>query len=278
MKNFFLSLLFLIYSFPIFGESTPAKFNVKEKSLISFIGAPWTLLIYMLNLKEEKNKINLNKLKENKSKIKMIFENLHQYLCAHIENQINELDISEKRFKEIFELCSQLMTRIVKLPKPVIAGVQGIATAAGCQLVASCDLAIAAKNATFATPGVNIGLFCSTPMVAVSRNVSKKRTMEMLLMGNFINANKALDFGLINNIVEDKKLKDETLKIAKNIATKSTATVAIGKEAFYKQLEMSLEDAYAYTSKVMSSNMLEKDAQEGISAFIENRDPIWSDK
>jgi enoyl-CoA hydratase/carnithine racemase len=170
------------------------------------------------------------------------------------------------------------MTRIVKLPKPVIAGVQGIATAAGCQLVASCDLAIAAKNAKFATPGVNIGLFCSTPMVAVSRNVSKKRTMEMLLMGNFINANKALDFGLINNVVQDEKLKDETLKIAKNISTKSTATVAIGKEAFYKQLEMGLEDAYAYTSKVMSSNMLEKDAQEGISAFIENRDPIWSDK
>ena len=220
----------------------------------------------------------LEKKKNNKSiKVVTLFANGNNFCAGHDLKEL-KLDKSEKRFKEIFELCSQLMTRIVKLPKPVIAGVQGIATAAGCQLVASCDLAIAAKNATFATPGVNIGLFCSTPMVAVSRNVSKKRTMEMLLMGNFINANKALDFGLINNVVEDKKLKDETLKIAKNIATKSTATVAIGKEAFYKQLEMSLEDAYAYTSKVMSSNMLEKDAQEGISAFIENRDPIWSDK
>ena len=247
-----------------------------------------TIAILTLNRPNQQNALStdlmralvskLDKIKNNKNiKVVTLFANGNNFCAGHDLNEL-KLDRSEKRFKEIFELCSQLMTRIVKLPKPVIAGVQGIATAAGCQLVASCDLAIAAKNATFATPGVNIGLFCSTPMVAVSRNVSKKRTMEMLLMGNFINANKALDFGLINNVVEDKKLKDETLKIAKNIATKSTATVAIGKEAFYKQLEMSLEDAYAYTSKVMSSNMLEKDAQEGISAFIENRDPIWSDK
>ena len=247
-----------------------------------------TIAILTLNRPNQQNALStdlmralvskLDKIKNNKSiKVVTLFANGNNFCAGHDLKEL-KLDRSEKRFKEIFELCSQLMTRIVKLPKPVIAGVQGIATAAGCQLVASCDLAIAAKNATFATPGVNIGLFCSTPMVAVSRNVSKKRTMEMLLMGNFINANKALDFGLINNVVEDKKLKDETLKIAKNIATKSTATVAIGKEAFYKQLEMSLEDAYAYTSKVMSSNMLEKDAQEGISAFIENRDPIWSDK
>ena len=247
-----------------------------------------TIAILTLNRPNQQNALStdlmralvskLDKIKNNKNiKVVTLFANGNNFCAGHDLKEL-KLDRSEKRFKEIFELCSQLMTRIVKLPKPVIAGVQGIATAAGCQLVASCDLAIAAKNATFATPGVNIGLFCSTPMVAVSRNVSKKRTMEMLLMGNFINANKALDFGVINNVVEDKKLKDETLKIAKNIATKSTATVAIGKEAFYKQLEMSLEDAYAYTSKVMSSNMLEKDAQEGISAFIENRDPIWSDK
>ena len=247
-----------------------------------------TIAILTLNRPNQQNALStdlmralvskLDKIKNNKNiKVVTLFANGNNFCAGHDLKEL-KLDRSEKRFKEIFELCSQLMTRIVKLPKPVIAGVQGIATAAGCQLVASCDLAIAAKNATFATPGVNIGLFCSTPMVAVSRNVSKKRTMEMLLMGNFINANKALDFGLINNVVEDEKLKDETLKIAKNIATKSTATVAIGKEAFYKQLEMSLEDAYAYTSKVMSSNMLEKDAQEGISAFIENRHPIWSDK
>ena len=247
-----------------------------------------TIAILTLNRPNQQNALStdlmralvckLDTIKNNKNiKVVTLFANGNNFCAGHDLKEL-KLDRSEKRFKEIFELCSQLMTRIVKLPKPVIAGVQGIATAAGCQLVASCDLAIAAKNATFATPGVNIGLFCSTPMVAVSRNVSKKRTMEMLLMGNFINANKALDFGLINNVVEDKNLKDDTLKIARNIASKSTATVAIGKEAFYKQLEMSLEDAYAYTSKVMSSNMLEKDAQEGISAFIENRDPIWSDK
>ena len=247
-----------------------------------------TIAILTLNRPNQQNALStdlmralvskLDKIKNNKNiKVVTLFANGNNFCAGHDLKEL-KLDRSEKRFKEIFELCSQLMTRIVKLPKPVIAGVQGIATAAGCQLVASCDLAIATKNAKFATPGVNIGLFCSTPMVAVSRNVSKKRTMEMLLMGNFIDANKALDFGLINNVVEDEKLKDETLKIARNIAKKSTATVAIGKEAFYKQLEMSLEDAYAYTSKVMSSNMLEKDAQEGISAFIENRDPIWSDK
>lgn len=247
-----------------------------------------TIAILTLNRPNQQNALStdlmraliskLDKIKNNKNiKVVTLFANGNNFCAGHDLKEL-KLDKSEKRFKEIFKLCSQLMTRIVKLPKPVIAGVQGIATAAGCQLVASCDLAIAAKNAKFATPGVNIGLFCSTPMVAVSRNVSKKRTMEMLLMGNFINANKALDFGLINNVVQDEKLKDETLKIAKNISTKSTTTVAIGKEAFYKQLEMGLEDAYAYTSKVMSSNMLEKDAQEGISAFIENRDPIWSDK
>ena len=247
-----------------------------------------TIAILTLNRPNQQNALStdlmralvskLDKIKNNKNiKVVTLFANGNNFCAGHDLKEL-KLDRSEKRFKEIFELCSQLMTRIVKLPKPVIAGVQGIATAAGCQLVASCDLAIAANNARFATPGVNIGLFCSTPMVAVSRNVSRKRTMEMLLMGDFINANKALAFGLINNVVKDEKLKDETLKIAKNIATKSTATVAIGKEAFYKQLEMGLEDAYAYTSKVMSSNMLEKDAQEGISAFIENRDPIWSDK
>ena len=247
-----------------------------------------TIAILTLNRPKQQNALStdlmraliskLDEIKNNKNiKVVTLFANGNNFCAGHDLKEL-KLDKSEKRFKEIFRLCSQLMTRIVKLPKPVIAGVQGIATAAGCQLVASCDLAIAANNARFATPGVNIGLFCSTPMVAVSRNVSRKRTMEMLLMGDFINANKALAFGLINNVVKDEKLKGETLKIAKNIATKSTATVAIGKEAFYKQLEMGLEDAYAYTSKVMSSNMLEKDAQEGISAFIENRDPIWSDK
>jgi enoyl-CoA hydratase/carnithine racemase len=219
----------------------------------------------------------LDDIKNNK-KIKVItlFANGNNFCAGHDLKEL-KIDKSEKRFKEIFELCSKLMLKIVKIPKPVIAGVQGIATAAGCQLVASCDLAIASKNSKFATPGVNIGLFCSTPMVAVSRNVNRKQTMEMLLMGDFITPAKAQDFGLINKVVENKNLKLDTIKVAKNIAKKSTATVAIGKEAFYKQLEMNIEDAYKYTSKVMTSNMLEQDAQEGISAFIEHRDPNWSD-
>ena len=219
----------------------------------------------------------LDEIKDNKNiKVVTLFANGKNFCAGHDLKEL-KIDKSEQRFKKIFELCSKLMVKIVRLPKPVIAGVQGIATAAGCQLVASCDLAIASNTSKFATPGVNIGLFCSTPMVAVSRNVNRKQTMEMLLMGEFITPLKAKEIGLINNIVKDDNLKKETLKVAKMIASKSTATVAIGKEAFYKQLEMGIEDAYKYTSKVMSSNMLQQDAQEGISAFIENRDPIWSD-
>jgi len=220
----------------------------------------------------------LDEIKDNKNiKVVTIFANGNNFCAGHDLKEL-KMDKSEKRFKQIFELCSSLMIKIVKLPKPVIAGVHGIATAAGCQLVASCDLAIASENSKFATPGVNIGLFCSTPMVAVSRNVGRKQTMEMLLMGDFISPSKAMDIGLINNIVKNKNIREETLKVAKIIASKSTATVAIGKEAFYKQLEMSIEEAYKYTSKIMSSNMLKQDAQEGISAFIENRNPKWSDK
>ena len=220
----------------------------------------------------------LNDIENNKNiKVVTIFSNGKNFCAGHDLKELN-LDKSEERFKKIFELCSKLMLKIVKLPKPVIAGVQGIATAAGCQLVASCDLAIASNNSKFATPGVNIGLFCSTPMVAVSRNVNRKQTMEMLLLGEFISPSKAQEIGLINKTVNDKNLKEETIKMAKTIALKSPTTVAIGKEAFYRQLEMSIEEAYKYTSQVMSKNMLEKDAQEGISAFIENRNPKWSDK
>jgi len=220
----------------------------------------------------------LNSIEDNKKiKVVTILSNGNNFCAGHDLKEL-KIDKSEERFKKLFELCSELMLKIVKLPKPVIAGVQGIATAAGCQLVASCDLAIASNNSKFATPGVNIGLFCSTPMVAVSRNVNRKQTMEMLLLGEFITPSKAQEIGLINKIVSDKDLKEETIKMAKVIASKSPATVAIGKEAFYKQLEMNIEEAYKYTSQVMSRNMIEKDAQEGISAFIENRDPKWSDK
>jgi len=212
--------------------------------------------------------------KKNYLKVVIISANGKNFCAGHDLKELAQ-DNSKKRFDKIFALCSKVMTKIVKLPKPVIASVQGIATAAGCQLVASCDLAIASEKSKFATPGVNIGLFCSTPMVAVSRNINKKQTMEMLLLGEFISPSKAKDLGLINKVVNNKNLYEETYKMAKIIASKSAATVSIGKEAFYRQLEMRLEDAYKYTSKVMATNMLEKDAKEGISAFIDRRKPIW---
>ena len=222
------------------------------------------------NLLTELKKIELNK----SIRVVVISSNGKNFCSGHDLKEL-AIDKRKERFKKLFQLCSEVMMKIVKLPKPVIASVKGTATAAGCQLVASCDLAIASKNSKFATPGVNIGLFCSTPMVAVSRNVNKKQTMEMLLLGNLISPSKAKEIGLINQIVENDKLESKTMDIANKIASKSAATVAIGKEAFYKQLEMGLEDAYKYTSKVMTINMLEKDAQEGINAFLDHRDPKW---
>jgi enoyl-CoA hydratase/carnithine racemase len=180
-------------------------------------------------------------------------------------------------FHGIFAQCSELMTRIVRLPKPVIAEVHGIATAAGCQLVASCDLAVAAADARFATPGVNIGLFCSTPMVALSRNVGKKAAMEMLLTGDMISAERARELGLVNRVVPAGELRSATAALAEQIAAKSAFTVAIGKEAFYRQAELDLAEAYRFTSEVMTKNMLGHDAGEGIDAFIEKRKPEWKD-
>ena len=181
-------------------------------------------------------------------------------------------------FKQLMDSCSAMMQTIVHLPKPVIAAVQGPASAAGCQLVASCDLAIASSAAKFATPGVNIGLFCSTPMVALSRNVSQKHAMEMLLTGDLISAEEAQRIGLVNRVVPPGAERDEALKLARQIASKSALTVKIGKEAFYRQLEMSLADAYRYASDVMVENMLARDAEEGIGAFIDKRTPNWEDR
>jgi len=181
-------------------------------------------------------------------------------------------------FKNIMGLCSGVMQQIVTLPQPVIAAVQATATAAGCQLVASCDLAIASDAAKFATPGVNIGLFCSTPMVALSRNVSRKHAMEMLLTGDLISADEALRIGLVNHVVAAGLEQAEALTLAEKIAGKSTLTVKIGKEAFYRQAEMPLADAYNYASAVMVENMLARDAEEGISAFIEKRGAKWQDR
>jgi enoyl-CoA hydratase/carnithine racemase len=178
-------------------------------------------------------------------------------------------------FDKTMTKCSQVMQAIIACPKPVIASVQGTATAAGCQLVATCDLAVAAEEASFATPGVHIGLFCSTPMVALSRNVPRKKAMQMLLTGEMVSAQQAVEWGLLNQAVPLSELKPATIKMAELIASKPASTVKIGKEAFYKQAEMGLADAYDYAASVMTQNMLERDAEEGIGAFIEKRSPNW---
>lgn len=181
-------------------------------------------------------------------------------------------------FDEMMTACSAMMQAIVHLPKPVVASVQGIATAAGCQLVASCDLAIASEAASFATPGVDIGLFCSTPMVALSRNVPRKQAMEMLLTGEPIPAARAREIGLINRVVAAGTERDAAITLAEKVALKSAYTVKLGKEAFYRQAEMNLADAYRYAAEVMTENMMARDAEEGIGAFIEKRTPTWRDE
>ena len=181
-------------------------------------------------------------------------------------------------FAQIMSACSTMMQAIVHLPKPVVAAVQGVATAAGCQLVASCDLAVASEAATFATPGVDIGLFCSTPMVALSRNVPRKQAMEMLLTGEPVSAATARDIGLINRVVAAGAERDAAIALAQKVALKSAYTIKLGKAAFYRQAEMSLADAYRYAAEVMTENMMARDAEEGIGAFIEKREPKWQDK
>lgn len=181
-------------------------------------------------------------------------------------------------FAETMNACSAMMQAIVHLPKPVVAAVQGIATAAGCQLVASCDLAIASEAASFATPGVDIGLFCSTPMVALSRNVPRKQAMEMLLTGEPVPATRAREIGLVNRVVAAGTERDAAIALAQQVALKSAYTVKLGKEAFYRQVEMSLADAYRYAAEVMTENMMARDAEEGIGAFIEKRTPTWRDE
>ena len=199
------------------------------------------------------------------------------FSAGHDLKEINLLK-GKPEYKKLFNLCSELMITIVNNNKPVIAKVHGAAFAAGCQLVASCDLAISSNEAIFATPGVNIGLFCSTPMVAVSRNVGRKKTMKMLLTGEPIKANYAKDIGLINDHYENSDLENQVFKLAEIVASKSSKVVKIGKKAFYKQLEMPLDKAYKYTSEIMTENMMALDAKEGIAAFIEKRKPSWKNK
>jgi enoyl-CoA hydratase/carnithine racemase len=190
----------------------------------------------------------------------------------------SDADDGRAYFTKIMTMCSAMMQQIVTLPQPVIAAVQGIASAAGCQLVASCDLAIASTAAKFATPGVDIGLFCSTPMVALSRNVARKHAMEMLLTGDMVGADDAARIGLINRVVAAGQEREAAMALAQQIASKSAHTVKIGKEGFYRQAEMGLAQAYDCVSQIMVDNLLSADAEEGICAFIEKRDPTWEDR
>ena len=204
------------------------------------------------------------------------------FCSGHNLKEINEAkkaeDKGESYYLDLFKTCSELMQFIINCPKPVIAEVNGVATAAGCQLVASCDLAISSNSSKFATPGVNIGLFCSTPMVALSRNVSKKDSMKMLLTGDMIPADEAKRISLINDFVPDDQLTKSVMDLAKKISEKSQAVLKIGKEAFYKQSQLNIEDAYEYTSMVMTKNMMIDDASEGINAFLKKRNPKWRNK
>ena len=214
---------------------------------------------------------------DNKTKVIIIEGSAKGFSAGHDLKEIRSLK-KKSKYKKLFNLCSKLMLGIIEGRKPVIAKVHGAAYAAGCQLVASCDLAISADDAIFATPGVNIGLFCSTPMVAVSRKVSRKKTMKMILTGDPINASYAKEIGLINDHYPIAELENEVIKLAKKITSKSNLIIKIGKKAFYKQLEMPLNKAYKYTSKVMTENMMALDAKEGISAFLEKRNPHWQNK
>ena len=215
--------------------------------------------------------------KDKKTKVIIIEGAGKGFSAGHNLNEIQSLK-NKTSYQKLFNQCSKLMMNIINHNKPVIAKVHGAAFAAGCQLVASCDLAFSSKEAIFSTPGVNIGLFCSTPMVALSRKVSKKKAMQMLLTGEPIKASYAKEIGLINDCFTKSKLDTEIMKIAKIISSKSSVALNIGKGAFYKQLEMPLDKAYKYTSKIMTENMMTADANEGINSFLEKRSPVWKNK
>ena len=214
---------------------------------------------------------------DNKTRVIIINGNGKGFSAGHNLKEVKSLKVKSKYLK-LFNLCSKVMIQIVEGRKPVIAKIHGAAFAAGCQLAASCDLAYSTNDAIFATPGVNIGLFCSTPMVAVSRKINRKQMMKMLLTGEPIKASFAKQIGLINDHFSKKELNKEVLNIAKKISSKSNLTIKIGKRAFYKQLEMPLNKAYKYTSEMMTLNMMAMDAQEGIAAFLEKRSPKWKHK
>ena len=256
--------------------------NIKVKNLsggisIITIDEPKTYNSLSFKNLNDLIKVFKNLDKDKKTKVIILEGSGKGFSAGHNLKEVKNLKVRNK-YQKLFNLCSKLMIQIVEGRKPVIAKVHGAAYAAGCQLVASCDLAYSTKDALFATPGVNIGLFCSTPMVAVSRKINRKPMMKMLLTGDPIKANYAKEIGLINDYFPKSKLNKEVFKIAKKIASKSNLTIKIGKQTFYKQLEMPLRKAYAHTSKMMTINMMALDAKEGISAFIEKRKPIWKNK
>lgn len=226
-------------------------------------------LAHMLELKECFEAIGESK----KAQVVVLRANGPAFCAGHDLSEM--VDRDAEFYRRLFEVCTELMTTIQTIPQPVIAEVHGIATAAGCQLVATCDLVVAAEEARFATPGVRIGLFCSTPMVALSRSVGQKKAMEMLLTGDFISAEEARNEGLVNQVAPEEELEDESRALADKIAGASSLVVGVGKQAFYRQLEMPTEGAYTYTKEVMSSNATFADAKEGICAFLEKRKPEW---
>jgi len=252
-----------------------------------------TIAVLTLNRVEARNSLSeamiaelhaaLNDIRDDKAvRALVIAANGPAFSAGHDMKELtarrSDADHGRAYFGMIMNACSAMMQAIVHLPKPVIASVQGIATAAGCQLVASCDLAVASEEASFATPGVDIGLFCSTPMVALSRNVPRKQAMEMLLTGEPVRAHAARDIGLVNHVVPAGQERAAAIALAQKVALKSAYTVKLGKEAFYRQAEMSLAAAYRYAAEVMTENMMARDAEEGIGAFIEKREPKWQDK
>ena len=236
----------------------PAKRNALSLELIEEMRA------CLLRVKEERS-----------AKVVIVGGAGDHFSAGHDLNEIRNGELGDIR--HLFEACLELMMEIQALPQPVIAEVRGIATAAGCQVVAACDLAVAGEGARFATPGVRIGLFCTTPMVPLSRSVGRKRALEMLLTGRFVSAREALDFGLVNRVVPDDRLEEETAALASELARYSAETLGIGKQAFYTQIHMDDERAYRYGREVISANAVTPDAREGISAFLEKRPPVWKE-
>lgn len=264
-----------------------------HESIIKSNLAPEGILTLTFNSPRNRNALSKAMLEELQSQIQVASESIEvrvividaigSAFCAghdlkEIESHRGDADDGVKFFQELMSLCSAVMEEIVRSPKPVIAKVDGIATAAGCQLVATCDLAYASEQSRFSTPGVHIGLFCSTPMVALSRNVSHKHAMEMLLVGEMISSVRAEEIGLINRCTKVEELDHVVALIALKITSKSVQTLRIGKQAFYEQVEMTLPEAYKYASEVMVSNLIHQDAREGIAAFLEKRDPKWENK